>query len=202
MVWARNEFFDSRACNKTKVKLGSMYRRGKAGGTPKTTEPTYYDGTIPFLSISDMTLQGKYITKTSNHISEFGLSASAAWIVPPNSLIVSMYASVGLSAINRIPLATSQAMYSMVFDGELTVEYVYQFLCYFRTKKLPALLETGTQSNINADDIRNIQVPEIDTQSRLFVNKMSSFEQLAEVEKSALIYLFELKQYLLLNLFA
>lgn len=55
--------------------------------------------------------------------------------MPKNSLILSMYASVGLPAINKIPLATSQAMMSMIFDNDLDVEFVYYYLCYFKKKQ-------------------------------------------------------------------
>ena len=92
--------------------LSTLIKFGKAGGTPKSTVKDYYDGNIPFLSISDITNQGKYIKHTIKHISQKGLNNSSAWLVPKNSLILSMYASVGLPTINRVPLATSQAMIS------------------------------------------------------------------------------------------
>ena len=96
------------------AKLKDLIIKGKAGGTPSSTIAEYYNGNIPFLSISDMTRQGKYVEFTEKHISENGLANSSAWIVPSNSLILSMYASVGLVCINKVPLATSQAMFSMV----------------------------------------------------------------------------------------
>lgn len=91
------------------AKLKDLIIKGKAGGTPSSAVAEYYNGDIPFLSISDMTKQGKYVEFTEKHISENGLGNSSAWIVPPNSLILSMYASVGLVCINKVPLATSQA---------------------------------------------------------------------------------------------
>ena len=88
--------------------LGDLCDKAKSGGTPTATNRKYYDdGEIPFLAISDITEQGKFLTKTSKFITEDGLKNSASWIVPNNSIIYSMYASVGLPAINKIPLATS-----------------------------------------------------------------------------------------------
>lgn len=94
--------------------LKSYYIKGKAGGTPKTTKREYYKGNIPFLSISDISNNGKYIYKCNKNISKDGLNNSAAWIVPTGSLILSMYASVGYPCINKIELTTSQAMFSMI----------------------------------------------------------------------------------------
>ena len=84
-----------------KNKLKECFDFGKAGGTPKSTNKDYYNGYIPFLSISDMTTQGKYIYYTDKSITEAGLNNSTAWLVPKNSIIISMYASYGLVSINR-----------------------------------------------------------------------------------------------------
>ena len=66
------------------AKLKDLIIKGKAGGTPSSAVAEYYNGDIPFLSISDMTKQGKYVEFTEKHISENGLGNSSAWIVPPN----------------------------------------------------------------------------------------------------------------------
>lgn len=107
--------------------LGSIISYGKAGGTPASTNKSYYNGNIPFLSISDMTEQGKYILKTEKTLSELGLKNSSAWLVPKNSLILSMYASVGFVSISKVELATSQAMFSMIIEDKNLLEYVYYY---------------------------------------------------------------------------
>ena len=81
-------------------------------------------------------------------------------MVPPYSLILSMYASVGLPAINTMPLATSQAMFSMVLSDNKNLDYLYYFLLYFKDRVVYKYLETGTQSNINADIVKSIDVPD------------------------------------------
>ena len=139
--------------------LGSIISYGKAGGTPASTNKSYYNGNIPFLSISDMTEQGKYILKTEKTLSELGLKNSSAWLVPKNSLILSMYASVGFVSISKVELATSQAMFSMIIEDKNLLEYVYYYLNYFKSFKIHRLLETGTQSNINAEMVKNINIP-------------------------------------------
>ena len=140
-------------------RLDTLFSKGKAGGTPTSTKKEYYNGDIPFLSINDITRQGKYIQYTENHLSQSGLENSSAWLVPRYSLIISMYASVGLVAINEVPLTTSQAMFAMQLKDNELLDYLYYYLSYFKYRHIHKYLETGTQSNINADIVRGIMIP-------------------------------------------
>lgn len=182
------------------IKIKDLIIKGKAGGTPSSTVAQYYNGDIPFLSISDMTKQGKYVSYTEKHISKSGIENSSAWIVPSNSLIFSMYASVGLVCINTVPLATSQAMFSMVLKDCRMIEYIYYYLNFFRDTKIHRHIETGTQSNINAETVRNIEIPFQSNHSKL-VETINSIEKRLNNEKDMLSLLVDLKAYLLSKLF-
>lgn len=182
------------------AKLKDLIIKGKAGGTPSSMVAEYYNGDIPFLSISDMTKQGKYVEFTEKNISENGLANSSAWIVPSNSLILSMYASVGLVCINKVPLATSQAMFSMVLKECNMLDYIYYYLNFFRETKIHRLLETGTQSNINADTVRYIEIP-FYSNILVFVKTLQTIENRLNNEKDMFSRLMDLKTYLLSSLF-
>lgn len=112
-------------------RLDTLFSKGKAGGTPTSTNKEYYNGEIPFLSINDITKQGKYVRYTENHLSQSGLENSSAWVVPKYSLIMSMYASVGLVTINEIPITTSQAMFAMQLKDKDLLDYLYYYLGQF-----------------------------------------------------------------------
>ena len=140
-------------------RLDTLFSKGKAGGTPTSTNKEYYNGVIPFLSINDITKQGKYVRYTENHLSRSGLENSSAWVVPEYSLIISMYASVGLVTINEVPITTSQAMFAMQLRDKDLLDYLYYYLSYFKYRHIHKYLETGTQSNINADIVRGIMIP-------------------------------------------
>ena len=141
------------------MQLDNILKKGKAGGTPKSTIQEYYNGKIPFLSISDISSQNKYIEHTEKNISELGLNNSSAWIVPKNSIILSMYASYGLPCINKIKLATSQAMYSMIFNPDIDIEYIYYYLLYLQLiKYYDLLVSTGTQPNLSANKVNKIKI--------------------------------------------
>ena len=194
----------SKFSNKVKnIKLEEIIKKGKAGGTPKSTVQKYYDGTIPFLSISDISSQNKYIKYTKKCISEDGLKNSSTWLVPKNSIILSMYASYGLPCINKIELATSQAMYNMIFKDDIDVEFIYYYLYYLQQiNYYDRLVSTGTQSNLNAEKVNKIKIycPNYDIQkniSRLFV----SCDRKILLEENKLLKLQELKKGLMQSMF-
>ena len=142
-----------------KVQLANLIIKGGSGGTPKTAKEEYYKGKIPFLSITDTTNSNGYIYKTEKSISELGLNSSAAWIVPAEALTLAMYASVGKVAILKKDIATSQAFYNMIFSDLGTRDFVYYYLKKFDRDNLwNPLISTGTQANLNAKKIRNLEI--------------------------------------------
>ena len=111
-----------------------------------------------------------------------------------------MYASVGLACINKVPLSTSQAMFSMILKDGNNLDYIYYYLNYFRETQIHRLLETGTQSNINADTVKAIKIPFYANQSE-YVKSMLAVEKQLNNEKDMLSFLIDLKTYLLSKLF-
>ena len=63
------------------AKFNSLYEMAGEGGTPTTSNASFYDnGKIPFIKIDD--LKKKYLTKNKDFITELGLQESSAWLVP------------------------------------------------------------------------------------------------------------------------
>jgi type I restriction enzyme S subunit len=149
-------------------KLGKLTKKMQSGGTPKSTVKEYYNGDIPFLSINDMTTQGKYLHYTSKTVSKKGIENSSSWIVPKDSLIYSMYASVGFVSINKIEIATSQAVMNIILKDEVYLEYIYYYLLDFK-RYIHRYIETGTQGNINASIVKEIDIklPSTEEQSKI-----------------------------------
>ena len=91
--------------------------------TPKThlmlssKEPKYYNGSIKFLSISDMTFSGKFVKNVEKSITELGLSNSSARLFPAGTLMYAMYASLGKCYITQVETAISQAILGFVLSG-------------------------------------------------------------------------------------
>ena len=183
------------------VKLESLIKKGKAGGTPSSTNSDYYNGDIPFLSIKDMTEQGKYILKTEKTITEEGLNNSSAWIIPKNSLLYSIYASIGLVAINRSEISTSQAIYGIILKDGVSLEYMYYYLTYFK-KNIHKYIETGTQGNLNAKLLKSFEIllPSLEEQE-IIVNVLSIVDEKIENSKKEIEKINEFKKGLLQQMF-
>ena len=91
-------------------RIGDICKRVCSGGTPKSTEPSYYDGDIPWLNTKEVNFNR--ICSTEKHITQSGLENSSAKWIDENSVIVAMYgATAAKVAINAIPLTTNQACF-------------------------------------------------------------------------------------------
>ncbi|WP_322875608.1 restriction endonuclease subunit S [Mycoplasmopsis felis] len=131
-------------------RLENITKRMSSGGTPSTTIKKFYNGKIPFLTISDMTKVGKYINNTEKNITPEAIENSSTWLVPKNSLLLSMYASFGKTAINKKEITTSQAILGIILNNNISVEFLYYLLFLMDINKYwYKQVETGTQPNLS-----------------------------------------------------
>lgn len=136
--------------------LGSESHMG-SGGTPLSSIPEYYDGKIPFLSISDITLSGKYINSTEKTITDLGLRNSSARMFPKGTVMYAMYASLGKCAIANIDLTCSQAILGIVPKSTLNKQFLYYYLTYIEDV-VKQLGQTGTQANLSKELVQKFEL--------------------------------------------
>jgi type I restriction enzyme S subunit len=137
-----------------KSSLVSLLKILKSGGTPNTSRSDFYGGEIPFVAIEDMSASRKYLWDTVKTLTEEGLKNSNAWIVPKDSLLYSIYATLGIVRINKIPVATNQAILAMIVNDEVVnQEYLYYWLEYIRNSIVNLSSQT-TQSNLSATTVK------------------------------------------------
>lgn len=95
------------------------------GGTPSRSEPALWEGEIPWATPTDVTkLKGRYIDQTGSTISEEGLRASAATLLPPGSVLMTSRATIGACAINLRPMATNQGFQNLVPSTAVLAEFL------------------------------------------------------------------------------
>lgn len=149
-----------------KVKLGDLGEWG-SGGTPLASRSDYYGGDIPWLIIED--LNDGIVSKSARKITKAGLENSSAKIVPPGTLLVAMYGSIGKLGITDIECATNQAIAFCKCDStQVDTKFLFSLLLNERAIFLRAG-RGGTQQNISQEFLKGyeIQLPELIEQRRI-----------------------------------
>ena len=102
----------------------------RSGGTPSTIEPRFWDGEVPWCTPTDITaLNGhKYLGETSRTITELGLKASSAEMIPPHSGVMTSRATSGECAINVGPVSTNQGFKNFIPTAATDVHFLYYLL--------------------------------------------------------------------------
>ena len=148
-----------------------------------------------------MTSQGKFITETEKSITKKGLDNSSAWIVPKNSLLYSIYASIGFVSINKIDLSTSQAIYGVKLKETVNQDFIYHYLKNFR-RFIHKYIETGTQGNLNAKIVQNIDIKLPSLEEQIYYSDLFNIlDYKIEVAKKEINKIKEFKKGLLQQMF-
>lgn len=131
----------------------------RSGGTPSTAKPDFWDGDVFWCTPTDITaLQGKkYLQETTRRISEEGLRASSAEMIPSQSIVMTSRATIGECAINMIPLATNQGFKNFVPLQATDVEFLYYLLCS-QTRGFIALCAGSTFLEIGKTQVARYEV--------------------------------------------
>ena len=140
------------------VKVKDVSEKLKAGGTPSRGKKEYWNDDIPFVLIEDMTATRLYLIQTKEKITKKGLENSSAWIVPENSILLSMYATIGSTAINKIKLATNQAILAIIPKNNFDVLYG-AYILRFNAERLKSYNIATTQKNVNKGIVENFEIP-------------------------------------------
>lgn len=145
--------FSGKWVGKELKKISSM----NSGGTPNSNNPNYYNGEIPFLSISDISKSGKYIKTTDKTITKLGLENSSARLFSSGTIMYAMYASVGKCSISNIEISCSQAILGITVNENIDSEFIYYYLLFIQNEIL-SFTQTGTQSNLSKGIVGNFVV--------------------------------------------
>lgn len=126
-----------------------------SGGTPASSVPAYYGGDIHWVSISDMTRAGKFITDTEKCLTPAGFENCAAKMFPIGTVLYAMYASLGECGIASIPLCSSQAILGIQTKAGLDNGFLYYCLSSLKST-VKKMGQQGTQTNLNKAMVRSL----------------------------------------------
>jgi len=98
------------------------------GGTPKTSIPEYWSGSIPWLSVKDFNTGYRYVYETEKTITEIGLNNSSTKLLKKDDLIISARGTVGALAQLGRPMAFNQSCYGLRAKEMTTNNFAYYLL--------------------------------------------------------------------------
>ncbi len=140
------------------VRLGDIARI-VGGGTPDRSNPEYWGGAIPWVTVKDV--QSNRITGSLERITQLGLDKSASNLIPSGSIVVPTRMALGRAAINDLPIAINQDLKALIIDSaRIDRDFLHQFLLskatYFESRGKGA-----TVKGITLDVLTDLEVPKL-----------------------------------------
>lgn len=153
------------------VKLLDIVSQITSGATPESGSARYYteDDGIKFAKTEDLSAsKSRYIEETDLKVKEIALRETSLKIYPKDTILVSMYGTIGLTKIVKEPLAANQALCALIPPFKCDIEYLYYYLTSLKSEWTRLSAQT-TQANINGEIVKNkeIWLPELSKQKEI-----------------------------------
>lgn len=171
------------------------YRTIGSGTTPKSDNPEYYNGEIPWITTSE--LRESIIVDTNKKITDLALREVASLrLYNPGSIAIAMYgATIGRLGVLGIESTVNQAC--CVFDNpeKFHPRFFYYWLWMSRNT-LIAFSSGGGQPNLSQEDLRQLRIPIPDIEEQTLIaryldQKTGQIDRLIEQKEKLLKLLAE-----------
>lgn len=151
------------------------------GGTPNTSNITYWNGDINWCTPTDITNNNsKYIFSTKKTITDEGVKFTGG-ILPVDCILLCSRATIGELCINKVPITTNQGFKNLVINQDNDTEFLFYLL---KTKKNEMCkLSTGSTFNeISKKSLSDIMllVPAKKNEQKLIAEYLSDADELIE----------------------
>ena len=139
------------------------------GGTPKTSNPNYWNGDIPWLSVKDFGNDKKYVYETEKYITKLGLMSSSTKLLDKGDIIISARGTVGEIAIIPYPMAFNQSCYGLRAKKEIIDESFLYYLLKHNIRILKKNTHGSVFDTITKDKFNEIEVdvPALECQKKI-----------------------------------
>jgi type I restriction enzyme S subunit len=127
------------------------------GSTPKTSNESYWDGNIVWITPADLDDNKKYISNSSRKITFEGLNSCSTNLIPKNNLIISSRAPIGYISINKVEVSTNQGCKSLVKISDENTEFYYYYFLSIR-KVLNYYGNGTTFTELSAADLSQVDI--------------------------------------------
>lgn len=163
------------------------------GHTPDRERPSYWNGDIPWISLTDIRdIDGTIAIKTSQQVSELGIKNSSAVKLPAGTVCFSRTASIGFVTVMGCEMATSQDFVNWVPGPKLDSTYLLWALIRSR-QALRAISSGSTHKTIYVRVVERLKIllPPIELQKE-FARKVEVVRALKAKAEQSLAHLDEL----------
>jgi type I restriction enzyme S subunit len=128
------------------------------GGTPSTAEPSYWGGSIPWVTPGEVTRnEGQVLTDTERTITPEGLAASSATRLPKHAVLMTSRATVGAVALAGRPMATNQGFAALV-AREGVLPYFLMYWVQVNRAEFQGRASGSTFPEINRSKVKAIPI--------------------------------------------
>ena len=162
------------------------------GGTPSTKRSDFWEGTIPWISSSDL-VEDCLTNNESRYITEEAIANSTTQLLPSKSILIVTRVGVGKVAIAKHPICVSQDFTCLTKYDADTLFLAYSLLLTMKKKKSQS---QGTSiKGVSTDEISKIKLllPSIEEQ-KVIASVLINADKEIEIQKQKLAAMQEQKK--------
>ena len=142
------------------------------GSTPATSNASYWDGDIAWITPADMDSTKKYVSGGDRFITQAGFESSNLTMLSPGDIVLSTRAPIGVVNVVDTPLCTNQGCKSLSPKDGFHSDYFYYVLTSI-PEYLNSLGKGTTFMELSREALANILVPcPSYSEQRLIANRL------------------------------
>mgnify|MGYP001087626614 FL=1 len=137
------------------------------GGTPSSSNESFWQGTIPWISSSDIVENDIKNISISRYITEEAIAHSATKLCPAPSILIVSRVGVGKIALSKEAICTSQDFCNLI---NIKVEPIFLTYCLSQIMKRKSMEVQGTSiKGITTSEIQkiSINIPSLQEQKKI-----------------------------------
>jgi type I restriction enzyme S subunit len=153
------------------------------GGTPSRTEPEYFNGSIPWVTVKDF--KSFRLHDAQEHISEKAVVDSATNVVEPGTVLLVTRVGLGKVAIADARLAINQDIKGLTPNETVSSDFLFWFLLS-QAARIESMGAGATVKGVTLTDVKRIEVPTPPLpEQRRIVDLLSRVEGIVRLRREA-----------------
>jgi len=169
--------------------FGEITDRIIGGGTPSRSNPLFWGGEIPWVTVKDFATFNCF--QTQEYITREGLKSSASHLIPKGVIITSTRMALGKAVIYNIDVSINQDL-KAIFPKKVVNTTFFFYWFQFNAKYIEDLGSGSTVMGISLPDLRKIKfkLPSLSEQTAIATalsnldTLLSSIEKLIEKKRN------------------